>query len=103
MSGIGMEAAIELAGRVERFVRDVVVPHEADTGRGAHGPSDELVGALRGKARAAGLLTPHIRPDGTHLTQRETAIVLCSAGSPRRISAANSLIRWWRGPRVRRF
>ena len=75
-----MEAAIELAGRVERFVRDVVVPHEADTGRGAHGPSDELVGALRGKARAAGLLTPHIRPDGTHLTQRETAIVLRASG-----------------------
>ena len=31
---------------------------------------------LRDKARTAGVLTPHILPDGTHLTQRETAMAL---------------------------
>ena len=35
---------------------------------------------MRDKARAAGVLTPHILPDGGHLTQRETAIVLHAAG-----------------------
>jgi acyl-CoA dehydrogenase len=35
---------------------------------------------LREKARAAGVLTPHIRPDGSHLSQRETAMVLKKTG-----------------------
>lgn len=80
MSGIGMEAARELAERIERFVREVVVPHEIISDHGAHGPSDALIARLRDQARSAGLLTPHIRPDGTHLTQRETAIVLRASG-----------------------
>jgi acyl-CoA dehydrogenase len=69
-----------LASRVEQFVRDVVVPYEQDPRRGAHGPSEELVEELRGKARAAGLMTPHILVDGSHLSQRETAIVLRKSG-----------------------
>ena len=32
------------------------------------------------KARAAGVLTPHILGDGSHLTQRETAHVLKMTG-----------------------
>jgi len=69
-----------LAARVERFVREVVVPYEQDPRRGAHGPSEELVAELRAKARAADLMTPHILADGAHLSQRETAIVLRKSG-----------------------
>src|SRR5690606_29409224 len=35
---------------------------------------------LREKARAAGVMTPHILADGSHLTQRETALVLRKTG-----------------------
>jgi acyl-CoA dehydrogenase len=35
---------------------------------------------MREKARTAGVLTPHILPDGSHLSQRETAIVLQRSG-----------------------
>ncbi len=69
-----------IAARVEAFVRDVVAPYESDPRCGAHGPSDDLVVALRDLARAAGVMTPHIRPDGSHLTQRETAVVLRASG-----------------------
>nr|WP_191323712.1 acyl-CoA dehydrogenase family protein [Novosphingobium pokkalii] len=80
MSGIGM-AALDLARKVEAFVREVVAPYEQDPRRDHHGaPTDELVYELREKARAAGVLTPHILPDGGHLTQRETAIVLAASG-----------------------
>ncbi|MFM0500216.1 acyl-CoA dehydrogenase family protein [Paraburkholderia caffeinilytica] len=70
----------EIAARVEAFVRNVVVPYERDPRRDAHGPTDELVAELRAKAREAGVLTPHILPDGSHLTQLETAAVLKRAG-----------------------
>ncbi len=75
-----METAHSIAHRVERFVRDVVAPYESDPRCGAHGPSETLVAELRGKARAAGVLTPHILADGAHLSQRDTAIVLRAAG-----------------------
>jgi acyl-CoA dehydrogenase len=79
MTGIGADPQ-QIAARVERFVRDVVIPYEKDPRRTAHGPSDELVTELREKARAAGVLTPHILEDGRHLTQRETAMVLKKSG-----------------------
>ena len=69
-----------IAERVERFVRDVVVPYETDPRRDAHGPTDALVHEMRQKARDHGVLTPHIFPDGRHLSHRETAIVLRAAG-----------------------
>lgn len=69
----------ELAARVERFVREQIIPYEKDPRCGTHGPSDELVAELRNLARAAGLLTPHIQADGHHLTHRETASVLRAA------------------------
>lgn len=78
--GIGWERTVEIAARVERFVRDVVIPYEKDPRRTEHGPTDELVMELRCKARAAGVLTPHILPDGAHLSQRETALVLRMSG-----------------------
>jgi acyl-CoA dehydrogenase len=80
MNGIGIEATMALADCVERFVRDVVVPYEGRTDRAAHGPSEALIREMREKAREADLMTPHVRPDGTHLTQRETAIVLRASG-----------------------
>lgn len=81
MSGIGMERALEIARRVEDFVRGVVVPYEKDPRRDHHGaPTDELVVELKELARAACVLTPHILPDGSHLSQRETAAVLIRTG-----------------------
>lgn len=69
-----------LAARVEIFVRDVVIPYEADPRLGEHGPDESLVAELRCKARAAQLITPHILPDGSHLSQVETAKVLRKSG-----------------------
>jgi acyl-CoA dehydrogenase len=75
------QRATEIADRVEAFVREVVVPYEQDPRRDHHGaPTDELVAELKEKAHAAGVLTPHILPDGSHLTQRETAVVLIRSG-----------------------
>ncbi|MBO9725117.1 MAG: acyl-CoA dehydrogenase family protein [Novosphingobium sp.] len=85
--------AAAMADRVEAFVRDVVVPYETDPRRDHHGaPTDDLVMDMRGKARAAGVLTPHIRADGSHLTQRETAEVLIRSGlSPLGPLACNTM------------
>ncbi|AOH82700.1 acyl-CoA dehydrogenase [Sphingomonas panacis] len=74
------ERAETIAAKVETFVRDIVIPYEKDGRRDHHGPADALVRELREKARAAGVLTPHVLPDGSHLTQRETAIVLRRSG-----------------------
>lgn len=91
-TGIGMDAALEIADRVERFVRDVVIPYESDPRRDDHGaPLDEMVMEMRAKARAAGVLTPHILADGRHLNQRETAVVLTRSGlSPLGMLAVNT-------------
>ncbi len=73
--------ALEIADKVERFVREVIVPYEQDPRRDHHGaPTDELVFEMKDKARAAGVLSPHILPGGDHLTQRETAAVLIRSG-----------------------
>jgi acyl-CoA dehydrogenase len=69
-----------MANAVEAFVRNVVIPYERDPRWGSHGPTDALVAEMREKARAAGVLTPHILPDGSHLSQRETALVLKKSG-----------------------
>lgn len=71
----------EIAARVEAFVRAVVIPYEADPRRDHHGaPTDALADELKELARAAGVLTPHILPDGRHLSQAETALVLRKSG-----------------------
>ena len=83
-----------IAAKVETFVREVVIPYERDpriTVHG-HGPCEDLVAELRAKAKAAGVLTPHILPDGSHLSQRETAIVLRKSGlSPLGPVAVNTM------------
>ena len=71
------QRALEIGANVERFVRDIVIPYEKDPRRDHHGaPLDALVYEMRDKARAAGVLTPHVLADGSHLTQLETAYVL---------------------------
>jgi len=77
---VGAAKTAEIAAKVEAFVRDVVIPYETDLRRDSHGPTDELVFELKEKARAAGVLTPHILADGSHLSQRETAHVLRVSG-----------------------
>lgn len=74
------ERALAIGERVERFVRDIVIPFEADPRCTAHGPSEDLVQQLRALARTQGVMTPHILPDGGHLTQYETAYVLRKSG-----------------------
>lgn len=74
------DRALEIADRVETFVRETVVPYEKDPRRTPHGPSDALVGDLKFAARKAGVLTPHILGDGQHLSHRETACVLIRSG-----------------------
>ena len=84
--------AADIAAKVEAFVRETVVPFEQDPRRTSHGPTDALVAELRGLAKAAGVLTPHILPDGSHLTQRETALVLRLSGlSPLGPLACNTM------------
>lgn len=87
------DRALSIAADVEAFVRTVVIPYEKDArARSGHGPSDELVAEMREKAKLAGVLTPHILADGSHLSQRETAIVLIASGfSPLGPLAVNTM------------
>ncbi|TNE37651.1 MAG: acyl-CoA dehydrogenase [Sphingomonadales bacterium] len=86
------DRAQAMADKVEAFVRETIIPYEKDPRCGFHGPSDDLVVEMREKARAAGVLTPHILPDGAHLTQRETATVLIRSGlSPLGPLACNTM------------
>lgn len=71
----------ELADRVEAFVREAIVPFEQDPRRDGHDcPTNELIQDMRQKARDAGLMTPHILADGSHLSHRATAQVLTRTG-----------------------
>ena len=72
--------ARQIGDRVEAFVRDIVAPYERDPRLENHGPSEDLVKELRDKARAAGVMTPHLLDDGSHLSQRGTAYVLQKTG-----------------------
>ncbi|EQB16827.1 acyl-CoA dehydrogenase family protein [Novosphingobium lindaniclasticum] len=78
---VDWDVARDIATRVERFVRDVVVPFERDPRRDHHDcPTDALVDDLRARARDAGVVSPHILADGRHLSQRQTALVLRMTG-----------------------
>ncbi len=72
--------AREIADKVESFVRDKIFAYEKDLRCEDHGPTDELVQEMRVLAKEAGVLTPHIREDGSHLTHLETALVLRKSG-----------------------
>ena len=73
---------LDIAARVDAFIRDVVIPYETDPRIGHHGPSDELSYELKEKARAAGLLSPHVGEEfgGMGLKHREIATVFRAAG-----------------------
>ncbi|MFT3926816.1 MAG: acyl-CoA dehydrogenase family protein [Myxococcales bacterium] len=73
---------LTLERETQAFIREVVIPYERDPRLSAHGPSDELVQELRGKARERGLLAPQASVDmgGQGLNHRETATVLRAAG-----------------------
>jgi acyl-CoA dehydrogenase len=81
-----------MAERVESFVRNVIAPYERDARNTSHGPTAELVCEMRAKAREDGVMTPHILPDGSHMTQLETAAVLKRSGlSPLGPVAVNTM------------
>lgn len=85
-------ASREIGEKVEKFVRNVVIPYEKDQRNTAEGPTEDLVHELRAKARQAGIMTPHIQANGEHLTQLETAAVLkCSGLSPLGPVALNTM------------
>ncbi|WOF72560.1 acyl-CoA dehydrogenase [Parvibaculaceae bacterium PLY_AMNH_Bact1] len=86
------EAAREIGDRVERFVRQEIAPYEQDPRAGSHGPSEELVREMRNKAIKANVMTPHIRKDGGHYSQVETAYILKKSGlSPLGPVACNTM------------
>jgi acyl-CoA dehydrogenase len=73
---------LELAERVRRFVREVVIPYETDPRVEHHGPNDDLRREMQAKAKAAGLLGFHL-PEaygGNGLSHRECATVFREAG-----------------------
>lgn len=82
MSDVANEADVtKLVERVQEFVRQRVIPYERDPrNNSSHGPEESLVREMRVAASDAGLLTPHIRPDGAHLSHRDTARVFRAAG-----------------------
>lgn len=74
------DRALEVADRVEAFVRNTIATYEKDERKTSHGRTDALADEMDAKAREAGVLTPHILKDGSVLTQLETAAVLTSSG-----------------------
>ena len=80
MSLNDLERGREIAARVEAFVRETIIPYEKDPRAEAHGPTDELVNEMREKARAAGVLTPHIPGGVEHVSHRSTSLILQAAG-----------------------
>jgi len=59
-----------IAGRVSEFIREEIVPCEAEVREHGHGPDQALLTTLRERARCAGVLTPHIPANGEHLSHR---------------------------------
>ncbi len=73
---------VDLAERVRGFVRDEIIPYEADPRWTAHGPTDDLRAELNACARAAGLLAVHVPEEfgGKGLSHIGKALVLEAAG-----------------------
>jgi acyl-CoA dehydrogenase len=70
----------DLTGRVRAFIRDVVIPAEAELGLGQ--PSPELRDRLQRSAAGAGLLAPQVAKEhgGLGLDMFEQSVVLEAAG-----------------------
>jgi len=73
---------LDLRDRVRAFIAREVIPLENDEGAGPHGPSESLRRELVGRARAAGLLTPHacVEMGGMDLSHVGKAVVFEEAG-----------------------
>src|SRR5258706_12036490 len=73
---------LALKERTERFVREEILPREADKRQTAHGPSEAFRDELVALARAAGLLAPHVGREwgGLGLDHRGKAVVFEAAG-----------------------
>jgi alkylation response protein AidB-like acyl-CoA dehydrogenase len=71
-----------LKERVKRFIADEVIPLEHDPRQTPHGPTDEFRLELVAKARAAGLLSPHVSKEfgGLGIDHRSKAVVFEEAG-----------------------
>ncbi|HJU22859.1 MAG TPA: acyl-CoA dehydrogenase family protein [Casimicrobiaceae bacterium] len=72
----------ELKARIRAFIADEIIPLESDTRRTAHGPTDDFRRELIDKARAAGLLAPHVAQEygGLGLSHVGRAIAFEEAG-----------------------
>lgn len=72
----------ELRDRTRDFIASQVIPLENDERQSHHGPSEALRQELVGRARAAGLLTPHASPEmgGLGLSHIAKAAVFEEAG-----------------------
>ena len=73
---------VVLQARVRTFIAEQVIPLEADPRQGAHGPEPSLCRELIGRARVAGLLSPHAAHEygGLGLSHMGRAIVFEEAG-----------------------
>src|SRR5947209_7558031 len=73
---------VELQERTERFVREEILPREADKRQTPHGPTEEFRVELVTLARRAGLLAPHVGREwgGLGLDHRGKAVVFEAAG-----------------------
>ena len=73
---------LQLKDRVDVFIRDQIIPFEADKRQLRHGPSEELRHQLVALARNAGILSPHAPKHygGLGLDHRSMAVVFEAAG-----------------------
>ena len=75
-------ALLALRDKTRQFIAEQVIPLENDERQSSHGPSDALRRELVGRARDAGLLTPHASKThgGLGLSHVEKAVVFEEAG-----------------------
>ncbi|AWB35484.1 acyl-CoA dehydrogenase family protein [Orrella marina] len=79
------ERQAQLQQRTREFIREQIIPLEKDPRQTPHGPDESLRDELVGKAREAGLLTPHASEEmgGLGLSHVDKAIVFEEAGYSR--------------------
>jgi alkylation response protein AidB-like acyl-CoA dehydrogenase len=72
----------DLQARTRAFIRDRIIPLEADPRQTRHGPTDAFRRELNALAAAAGLLAPHVGPEfgGLGLNTVGCAVVFEEAG-----------------------
>src|ERR1700758_3157098 len=73
---------LELKERIERFVREDIMPRESDPRQTPHGPTEEFRRELVARARDRGLISPHVGREwgGLGLDHRGKAVVFEAAG-----------------------